>query len=224
MTDQNAKPSVDPANLGSMQGMMRHVLDKYMQDVDDMLPAQVIAFNGDRNNPRVSVQVMYMMTTTGGDVIPMSQVANVPVQSVSGGGFVLSFPVKSGDLGWIKANDQDISLFLQSFTAQPGNTKRMHSFEDAVFIPDLMRGWAISGSDQEKAVLQSLDGAVKLTLSTTEIRMQAGASYVNVKNAGVDIVSPYLKHNGINVGYNHNHAGSPTAPNGPVSNTGGPLP
>lgn len=224
MTDKNAKPSVDPANLGSMQGMMRHVLDKYMQDVDDMLPARVVAFNGDRNKPRVSVQIMYMMTTTEGNVVPMSQVANVPVLTMSGGGFVLSLPVKEGDLGWLKANDQDISLFLQSFNEQPGNTKRMHSFEDAIFVPDVMKGWDIAGADQDSAVLQSLDGMVKLTLSTTAIRMQSGSSYVNVAAAGVDIESPYLKHNGINVGFNHGHFGPPTAPTGPVSNVGTPLP
>jgi hypothetical protein len=203
--------------------MLRTVLDKHMQDVDDMLPARVVAFNGDRDAPRVQVQIMYLMTTTTGEKVPMSQVASIPVMSMSGGGFVLSFPVAVGDMGWIKANDQDISLFLQSYEASAGNTKRSHDFSDAVFIPDLMRGWAINGADVNSVVLQSLDGVVKLALSPTAIRMQSGASYVDVSASTVAIVSTALTHNGVNVGATHSHVGSPTAPNGPQSNTGAPV-
>jgi hypothetical protein len=161
----NSPPSINPADTGTMQGLFRHVLNKYMQDVDDMLPAQVIGYNNDRNNPRVNVQIMYLVTTTDGSTVPMSQLASVPVMSVSGGGFVLSFPIKNGDMGWIKANDQDLSLFFGSLQASPGNTQRMHTFEDAVFIPDLMRGWDIKEEDKDSVVLQSLDGSVKLVLS-----------------------------------------------------------
>ena len=224
----NAKPSVNPANTGTMQGMMRHILDKYMQDIDDMLPARVVGFNGDRNNPRVSVQIMYLVTKTDGSTVPMSQLASIPVMTMSGGGFLLSFPIKSGDMGWIKANDQDMSLFFQSGEASPGNTQRMHSFEDGVFIPDVMRGWTIDPVDQENAVLQSLDGTVKLSLSTDTIRMEANSDYVEVGPSGIkssgywdhtgdgaitgdvaitgDIESTgTVKNNGVNIGSTHLH-------------------
>jgi len=233
----NSKPSVNPANTGTMQGMMRHILDKYMQDVDDMLPARVIGFNGDRNNPRVSVQIMYLVTKTDGSTIPMSQLASIPVMTMSGGGFLLSFPIKSGDLGWIKANDQDMSLFFQSGEASPGNTQRMHSFEDGVFIPDVMRGWTIAGVDQDNAVLQSLDGTVKLSLSTDTVRMEANSDFVEVGPSGIKSSGDWdhtgkmkitgnvetfgtLENNGVDVGSTHVHSGVTVG----IFNTGTPVP
>jgi len=142
--------------------------------------------------------------------------------TMSGGGFLLSFPIKSGDMGWIKANDQDMSLFFQSGEASPGNTQRMHSFEDGVFIPDLMRGWTIDSVDQENAVLQSLDGTVKLSLSTDTIRMEANSDYVEIGPSGIKSSGDWdhtgkmkvtgdvetfgtLENNGVNVGSGHSH-------------------
>lgn len=223
MTDEikNAPPSIDPANYGSMTGLLQLAFEKLLQNVDDMLPARVVAFNGDRNAPRVQVEILYLVTASDGQVIPMAQAASLPVVQMSGGGFILSFPIKPGDLGWVKANDQDISLFLRTFKASPGNTKRMHSFEDAVFIPDAMRGYSIAGADADSCVLQSMDGSVKLTLSTTAIRMQSGSNYVDVSAAGVAIVSPpgTLTHNGKNIGDTHRHSGVTSGP----SNTGVPI-
>lgn len=233
----NSKPSVNPANTGTMQGMMRHILDKYMQDVDDMLPARVVGFNGDRNNPLVSVQIMYLVTKTDGSTIPMSQLASIPVMTMSGGGFLLSFPIKPGDMGWIKANDQDMSLFFQSGEASPGNTQRMHSFEDGVFIPDIMRGWTIDPVDQENVVLQSLDGTVKLSLSTDTVRMEANSDYVEIGPSGIKSSGDWdhtgkvtitgniestgtVKNNGKNIGSTHTHSGVTVG----ISNTGTPNP
>ncbi|WP_422930147.1 Gp138 family membrane-puncturing spike protein [Singulisphaera sp. PoT] len=159
----NSPPSRNPAEDDSMVGMMRLVLTKFLQNTDDMLPAQVMAY--DRATNLAQVQPLIAMVTTDNIVIRRAQVAAVPVVQLGGGGFVLSFPIATGDLGWIKANDRDISLFKATFASSSPNTQRKHSFEDAVFIPDtMMRGVTVAPEDAANAVFQNLAGTVKIAL------------------------------------------------------------
>lgn len=163
----NSNPSLNPANNGTLAGTLQFVFKKMMQQVDGMMPARVIAY--DRATNRAQVQIMITQITTSGTQIPRSQVASLPVMVVGGGGFLLSFPIKSGDYGWIMASDRDTSLFLQSMAQSPPNTMRMKSFSDGVFIPDSMRGLTIDGDDVDKVVLQSTDGLTKIAIGGDSI-------------------------------------------------------
>src|SRR5271165_4830582 len=81
---------------------------------DNLLPAQVISF--DRTTNIASVQPMIMKVDTSGNNITPNQIALVPVLSLGGGGFHISFPLVEGSLGWIYAADRDMALFQQSLT------------------------------------------------------------------------------------------------------------
>lgn len=175
MAEPHAIPSRDPANDDSLLGMARQVLDKFLQGVDDMLPAVVVSFNGDRNKPRVAVLPLVRVLTTDGRQVGRAQIASVPVMQFGGGGMALSFNLKSGDLGWIKANDRDISLMLQSYSESAPNTLRKHSFQDAIFVPDVMHGVTIAGEDAQNAVLQTLDGSVRVAIWPDRVKITAGA-------------------------------------------------
>jgi hypothetical protein len=77
-------------------------------------------------------------------------------------------------LGWIKANDRDISLFKQTAEAAQPNTQRKHSFEDAVFIPQA--AWnliSLAEEDTGNAVLQNFAGTVKIALWGNLIKILA---------------------------------------------------
>ena len=161
---------------------------KALQSTDDMLPAQVVAY--DRNSNRATVQPLIRMVTTTGQQVSRAQIASVPVFNIGGGGFVLSFPLVRGDLGWIKASDRDISLFLQHYTEASPNTARLHTFADAVFIPDVMTGWNIDEADASRVVLQSLDGSVKITLGTGIIKMRVGEASLTMTETGINSTVP----------------------------------
>lgn len=212
MTDL-AKPSIDPADEGTLTGTMRHVFNKMMQGVDGMLPARVVAFNGDRNAPRVTVQPLVAVLTTEGKQVSRAQVQSLPVFQFGAGGFVLSFPIRAGDLGWILASDRDISTFLQGYAESRPNTLRRQSFADALFIPDVMRGYSIADADQERAVWQSTDGTVRISMSDNQIKIIAPdveieAETVKIEAESIALVSDELTHNGVNIGSDHQHTNS----------------
>ena len=207
MNEETEIPSIDPANDGDLVGAFRHIFGKMIQNVDDMLPAQVIAY--DRVSNRATVQPLVMVLTTGDTTVQRASVASIPVFRFGGGDFMLSFNLKAGDLGWIKANDRDISLFLQSGNASAPNTLRKHSFSDAMFYPDAMRGYTVAGEDLENAVLQNKDGSVKISVGQDKIKIVAPA---------IEMVSGSLTHNGVNIGSTHTHGNVSSG----TSNTGVP--
>lgn len=165
----NTPPSIDPANYSSLLGVFRVALGKFLQGTDDMLPGIVIAYN--RTTNRAQVQPLIQMVTTNGTLLPRAQIASVPVEIPGGGSALMSFNLVPGNLGWIKANDRDISLFKQYYNQQAPNTKRLHSFEDAVFIPDIMTGYTINAEDAANAVFQNAAGTVCLALWPTQFKM-----------------------------------------------------
>lgn len=205
MADDHANPSRDPANDDSLLGFARQVLDKFLQGVDDMLPARVVSY--DRATNRAVVVPMVKLLTTDNRQITRAQFASVPVLQLGGGGFVLSTNLKAGDLGWLKANDRDISLVLQAYKDNAPNTLRKHSFADAVFIPDAMRGITTAGGEAENFTLQSLDGSVRVSLGASSVNIVAPGASIKLSASGIEMTGP-VTINGI-VFNSHVHGTSP---------------
>ncbi len=154
-------PSRNPAGNDTLSGLLNFALLKFLQGVDACLPAEVLAYDAATN--RAQVQPQIVQVTTGNDPVPRAQVASVPVARWGAGGFLIYFPVATGDKGWLIANDRDISIFKQTGLQSAPNTNRLHSFEDGWFLPDTAIG-AATLADPAKCCLQSLDGMTSITL------------------------------------------------------------
>lgn len=217
-----AKPSRDPANDDSMVGMFNEILGKMLQNLDDCLPARVIAF--DRSANRVSVQPLIQVITTQGERVTRGQIDGLPVLQIGGGGFGLFFNLRKGDLGWIKANDRDISLYLSTGQESQPNTARKHTFSDALFIPDVQRDFTIDSEDGANAVLQSTTGYVRVSLFFDKLKLTVGDKSILLSDTGAVITGDTtvvgnfevqgqsdfngtIKNNGVNIGSTHKHGG-----------------
>lgn len=199
-----ASPSRNPADDDSLTGTMRIILKKFLQSTDDMLPARVISH--DRAANRVQVQPLISVVDTTGNSFPRGSLASIPVLNIGGGGFFVNFNLPAGSLGWIKASDRDISLFLQRYTESRPNTRRLHKFSDGLFIPDTMTGYSIAGEDSDAMVIQNLSGSVKIALDESGVRITSPS--VNIISDDVEITGASLTHNGVNIGDTHTHAQS----------------
>jgi len=189
----NARPSLNPVNNDTLTGVLRQVLGKAFQNTDGMLPAQVVAYQAPTGSSgaRVQVQPLITMLDTNGNQIPRGQIASVPVLTIGGGGFVINVPVQPGDLGWIVANDRDISLFLQSYAMSPPNTYRVKDFADSIFIPSSLKGYSIAPGDAGALTIQSTDGSIKIGIYSDKIVLQAPTVEVDgsLSVAGLTITS-----------------------------------
>lgn len=228
------QPNSDIASEGSLAGQFMAAFRNLMLNVEDMLPATVVSY--DDQTHRAVIKPLVMMATTEGQTVSRAPVHNIPVFRFGGGGFFLRVPLKPGDFGWLKANDRDISLIFQrgGQEDQP-NTARLHSFSDAMFFPDTIKGWAIDGKNLDALVIQSMDGSVCLSLHSDKAVLETPRFEVNAPetlfmgnvtingnhavNGNSDSSGGTIRHNGRNIGDNHQHSGVQTG----EGNTGEPL-
>jgi len=183
----NANPSIDPANEDTLLGVLKVAIGKAIQEMDNVLPATIVAY--DRVTNRAQVQPQIRIINTNGQSISRAQIASVPVYQYGGGGFLLNFPLKPGALGWIVACDRYISQFLQSYSQASPNTYRKKNFSDSFFLPDIMTGYTISSDDSDNAVLQNLDGTVKISLGIDSIKIVAPTITLNSENLVINATS-----------------------------------
>lgn len=242
MSDQLQKPNSKQAQEGSLAGQLKGALSKWLRDeVDDMVPARVVSY--DEASNRATIQPLVMIGTTDGGKVSRASLPNIPVFRFGSGKFFMRFPIKPGDFGWLKANDNDISLIMQAEgrTEDWPNTERLHNFSDSMFFPDCVRGWLIDGANIDAAVWQSLDGTVCISLHEDKVHIKApnliaeiestttitsptitlnGDTTINGTTAinGTTSVTGGLTNNGTNVGSSHTHPGIEPGP----SSTGTP--
>lgn len=214
------QPDSDAAASGSLAGVLSGVLQAFLRDdIDDMLPAIVEAYDAATNRARV--RPIVKMLTTDGQRVPRASVASVPVFRFGAGGFFIAMPVKAGDFGWIKANDRDTSLILQQGPREEiPNTATFHSFQSAMFFPDTFRAWAIDGSNSDAMVLQSLDGAVCIALHAGKLTVKAPEWEIDVATTTwkgdlnmqgqIDLTVGSITDGGKDVGKGHKHSGVQT--------------
>ena len=213
--DNSSQPSVNPADAGDLAGGLRQILKKFLaQSIDDMIPAKVISYDESTNSVRL--QPLIQLMATDGALVSRSQL-EVPVFTLGGGDALLRFNLKPDDLGWLHANDRDISLFLQSLDEAAPNTVRMHSFDDGVFFPDVIRNFTASSEDADAlGVLQNKDGTVRVSIFADRLDLNAPA--VNIVSAAINITGPVVMTtslivNGVDY-LTHNHNYIDTQPNG----------
>lgn len=221
MTSENNLPSAEPGSDNDLASLMGFVLRKFaMQSLDGMLPAKVISY--DRAKNVATVQPLIQILSTSGKVVTRAPLSKVPVLALGGGGFVINFPLKKDDLGWIEASDRDITLFMATMKESRPNTVRYHRFSDARFVPDTFRQYTIAGEDADAMVVQTLDGSTKVALSPAGVRVKTadtvtidGAVKVEIKSATtVTLAAPIVTITGATsiIG-----GGQPVSITGPVS-------
>ena len=175
-------PSNNPASAG-MAGMLREVLNKFLQNVDGCLPATVQSYDRERNV--ATVRPIVAVVATSGESVPRAAVASVPVLALGSGEYFINFPLKPGDLGWIIANDRDITLFKQGLAEARPNTLRKHSFEDGLFIPDILRSYTIDAEDLDSnLVVQHKDGKVRVAVWEKQVKITADQTFLQVMDDG----------------------------------------
>lgn len=140
---------------------------------------------------RTKVNVRPLIKIVGQDATAYDRdvIEGIPVFTAGGGDRFISFPVAVGDLGWIDACDRDISLFLQSYSAEEPPTSRMHSFSDARFIPDIMTNITAAEEDATAVVIQNRHGSVKIALDDGQIRVRNETASIIMGPDSVDVAT-----------------------------------
>lgn len=179
MSEVHDIPAYNPADLSSLEGLLYYLADQINLEMECCLPAFVVSY--DRSANTAVIQPAVSEVATSGQKISRDKLYNIPVLTLSGGGFFINFPLSPGDTGWIVACDRDISLFKQNLQETAPNTFQKHRFSDAFFIPDKVKNFTISGEDAAGLVISNLGGNNKIVLN---------GSNLNITSAAITITGP----------------------------------
>ena len=167
------------ANENNLAGQLQSFTAAFVREsLNDCMPAKIVSY--DRETNRAVVQPLVMLGTTTGEKVSRARLVEIPVMRLGGGGFFISVPLVEGDTGWIKATDRDLSLIKQAEWQEDWpNTKRMHSFSDAWFIPDRLADWVIDAKNADALVIQSADGSTCIALDNGRVEIDAANMILN---------------------------------------------
>ena len=173
MSEVHDMPAYNPGNMGSLEGLLYYLADQINLELESCLPAFIVSY--DRAKNTAVVQPAISEVATSGQKINRDKLYNIPVLTLSGGGYFMNFPLQPGDTGWIVANDRDISLFKQNLQESAPNTYQKHRFSDAFFIPDKIKNFTVSGDDLSGLVISNLSGDNKIVLNGSNLNITSGA-------------------------------------------------
>lgn len=161
--------SANQTDSASLFASLQSMLNRGKLDTDGMIPAQIVSFDRAKNTATVKPLIHWV----GLDDKPVErwEITEIPVLSLGGGGFHISFPLNAGDLGWIFAGDRDISEFVKELKPAAPPNGRSKQFSDGLFIPDVFRQYTINSEDSSAMVIQSVDGASRISIRGDNIKI-----------------------------------------------------
>jgi hypothetical protein len=144
---------------------------------ENMLPAVVNSYDRDTNLATVTPQIMFVDMNDGG--VNRNDMASIPCLALGGGGFVINFPIKEGDLGWIHAADRDLRNFKTTLANSKPGSGILHKFSNGMFIPDIFRQYVINAEDSESMVIQTTDGETRIAIKPGQVKITGAALVVD---------------------------------------------
>lgn len=203
---ENQDPGRNPADDTGLMGVLRNAIRKELQNVDGMMPVEVVSY--DRATNRATVKHLVQMQGSNGEKVDRAQIASVRVQQPGNGAFSISLPIKPGDKGWILAADRDMSLFQQDLdTPNAPNTRRQHSFQDGLFMPDAMANGDAPAGMGDRVVIGLNGGGATLSFDASGFYFNVGGVEFAFTASGFAQTGGTQTHNGTNVGDTHIHGG-----------------
>jgi len=212
---------------------LRALIKSELIDLNTSIAAEVVSYSGGV----ASVRPLASKRFADGDILPFPVIHAVPVR----------WPVFSGGTcgvrGPIKAGDKCHLVFAQQ-AADNSDDMRRHDLTDAYALMMDNSAAGQGGNESDMVVYNGIayirfgsagdveivaPGGLTLTAPTTTATGKFTVKGLFTYLAGLagfgngSMGGGTLTHNGKNIGSNHTHAGSPTAPVGPVSNTGQPI-
>lgn len=201
----NQTPSIRPADESNLAGVLKTAIRKEMQNLDVMLPVEVVSY--DRATNRAVVKHLVQMEGSDGEKVSRANVASIRVMQPGNGAFNISLPIQPGDKGWLMAADRDISVFQQGLSEDSPNTARMHSFQDGLFMPDAMGNGDAPAGQSGRVVIGSNDGGSYLAFDGSGFYFNIGGTEFTLTEAGFAQTGGRVTHNGTNIGDTHIHKG-----------------
>lgn len=140
-------------------------------DIHTALPVKVVSFNP--TNQTITAEAQVKQILVGGELAQIPPLVDVPVSFPRGGGFAVTFPLRTGDEGFVVFSERCFDGWWQSGKSSEPLDFRQHDLSDAMFVPGICSvPNAISDFFTGGLSLQTLDGSTFIRVENNKITIQ----------------------------------------------------
>lgn len=191
--------------------LLNNMRENLMRGVMVGLPGHIVAY--DDSLQRAVVECGIQRHIGNGEYKTLPKISHVPVQFAGTAEWTIFHELPAGTEGFVHFSQRAVDYWLeQGGPVQPLDA-RMFSANDAFFAPGYRSmKTVIPGLPSEGIGMSNRAGDVLLHLSAGKALLSAGDSSFTVTPDAVDIRSPKLTHNGVNIGATHQHGGVRSGP------------
>lgn len=210
--------------------LIKDAFRELMKGANTAIPGHVLTF--DPASQLAQVQIGILRQDLTGAEFAVQPIIEVPVQ-FPGDDWAIEFQIDPGCEGMIHFSQRCIDGWLQSGGIATNPVARFHNMQDAFFapgyrsLPNVLPGFQNNGVRlRNRAGSQFVwlknDGSIFIENGTGHIRLGSDG-VVTINGATIPLSGDVITAAGISLN-THIHEGSPTAPTGPITNTGQPVP
>lgn len=178
---------------------IRSIVDDKIDQINTSFPATIIEYENQIATVQPNIRHVFY---DGDDALP-PVITDVPVILPSGGGGILSFPIRAGDAVWINCSMVALDEWVEGYSEDlTPTTIRRHSLTDAVAIPCIYSKNIRIGVDpdnvelkftappeEDGGELQLLSSIKLLNNKNIEIVSEAGNSVKLLEDKSIEVVS-----------------------------------
>ncbi len=195
-------------DYGDLTSVLSFAFEQMLKGVYTVMPGIIRSYNPTTKRARVEPAIQ--LQRTDGTMQSRPQIANVPVNFPSGGGFVFLPPIAVGDSVICLFSQRGLSRFKETFDVSAPD-EGFFDIKDAMVIPGF-GSLEITPASTTGACMQSEDGENAIIVENDGVTIQTSG---NVKvdcdtmtvNGNVEFNGATLTHNGTNIGSDHRHSG-----------------
>lgn len=171
-------PNLKKPTLPSLTNLLDALKREIMKGINCVKIGTIQSYNATLQEVTVAIAFTQVTSTSPTGVKTFAEyplLLNVPIYYPSGGGFTLTFPIAAGDECIVLFNDRQLDNWLATGAGQPPTVGRVH---------DLSDGIALVGVRNNTRALAGV------STDSTQLRDDAGDTYVEVKNGTINIIAP----------------------------------
>lgn len=219
----------------SQPSMIREAFREMMKGVATSSPGHILAF--DPVTQLAQVQIGVTRVDVNGATFDPPAIIETPVY-FPGGDYHIEYQIDPGCEGDILFSQRCIDGWIQTGGVASNPIGRFHDPQDAFFLPGFRsmpniipnfqnNGVRLSNRAGTQFMWLKNDNTMAMENGSGHIRMAADGT-VTINGVTINPASLVTTPNDVVAQtvslHNHRHTGSPTAPTGPISNTGVPVP
>ena len=107
----------------------------FKSTLNTVIVGEIVSF--DPATVTAEIQIGVTFPLDGGEMMPITNLLNVPIMALKAGGFTMTFPVKAGDECIVFFSQRDISTWIENGGQIQPSTPRQLNLSDAVALVGL---------------------------------------------------------------------------------------